>query len=72
MQELQDEGVASFVKSFENLTAALVKSIKRLHPQTVNRQRRVGPSEPTKEKQNRIGALLIGMALIYLILFIFK
>ena len=30
MQELQDEGVASFVKSFENLTAALVKSIKRL------------------------------------------
>lgn len=25
MQELQDEGVASFVKSFENLTAALVK-----------------------------------------------
>ncbi|MEJ7708361.1 MAG: transaldolase family protein [Pyrinomonadaceae bacterium] len=25
MQELQDEGVASFTKSFENLTAALVK-----------------------------------------------
>jgi transaldolase len=25
MRELQDEGVAGFVKSFENLTAALVK-----------------------------------------------
>lgn len=25
MQELQDEGVASFVKSFKNLSAALVK-----------------------------------------------
>lgn len=25
MRELQDEGVAGFVKSFENLTAALIK-----------------------------------------------
>jgi transaldolase len=30
MNELQDEGVAGFAKSFENLTAALVKKHKEL------------------------------------------